>query len=172
MIKGRDAIFLLQGRHLELLPPRSPHHSIIFGGQDRPSIHFFCFHFPLLFTSNLDICMERRGALPPGKMFCPFISDTSETPVPSNSTNSNLRMGPHKTTGEWRRKQKLLSDPMAMVISPTMVKCRQCNREIKLSMKCAYDNFHWKTHRDRCIKATKKKKKALVSHLLPTVCCS
>ena len=111
--------------------------------------------------------MVRRWALLPGKVIGRFISDISETPV---ALNSNFRMAPHKATGERKREQKLLSDPMVMVISPTMVKCRQCNREIKLSTKCAYDNFHWKIHRDRCIKATRKKALIqLVSRLLSTL---
>jgi hypothetical protein len=166
-------IYLLQGRHLGLRSASSAKWEARFSA----SQHLFSWTarrsasptviFPS-FRATLEIRMEHHGALPPGKMFGPFLSDSdiSETPAPPNS---NLRMGPYKTTGEWRREQKLLSDPMALVVSPTMVKCRQCNREIKLSMKCAYDNFHWKTHRDRCIKATKKKKKALiqlVSHFL------
>ncbi|KIM44685.1 hypothetical protein M413DRAFT_359680 [Hebeloma cylindrosporum] len=136
-----------------------------------PYLFSFCLHrlsplssFPPIPNFNVNVRMEAPLGASSRQVFGAFISDISETPV---ALNSNLRMGSHKSTGEYKREQKLLSDPMALVVSPTMVKCRQCNREIKLSMKCAYDNFHWKTHRERCVKASKKKKKKNASIKLP-----
>ncbi|PPQ76248.1 hypothetical protein CVT26_008283 [Gymnopilus dilepis] len=65
-----------------------------------------------------------------------------------------------KTPAERARENFLLNDPLALVLGPSYVECRQCNKKIKLSSKSAFDTFHWRNHRARCVKATKKKAKA------------
>ncbi|KIL69300.1 hypothetical protein M378DRAFT_157549 [Amanita muscaria Koide BX008] len=56
------------------------------------------------------------------------------------------------TAAERAREKKLRDDPMAIVIDPLYVDCRRCGTRIKLSSKSLYDNFHWRTHRARCLK--------------------
>ena len=43
-------------------------------------------------------------------------------------------------------------DPLANVQSPQLVVCNRCGASIKLSLKSAYDPFHWSRHRERCLK--------------------
>lgn len=59
------------------------------------------------------------------------------------------------TFAESKRKLALENDPRATDITPTSVRCNMCAAEIKLSPKSAYDNFHWKTHKERCMKKSK-----------------
>ncbi|KAM6497109.1 hypothetical protein JOM56_007582 [Amanita muscaria] len=56
------------------------------------------------------------------------------------------------TAAERAREKKLRDDPMAIVVDPLYVDCRRCGTRIKLSSKSLYDNFHWRTHRARCLK--------------------
>ena len=73
---------------------------------------------------------------------------------------------PTQSVSEKARERYLRQDPLAIVLSPSSVECRQCKRKIKLSSKSAYDPFHWRNHRARCIKAhnnQKPKVKATVS---------
>lgn len=65
-----------------------------------------------------------------------------------------------KTPAEREREQSLLDDPYARVLGPSSVQCKQCLKKIKLSSKSAYDTFHWRNHRTRCLKAMKKKTKS------------
>jgi len=68
---------------------------------------------------------------------------------------------PTKSVSERARERYLKQDPLAIVLSPSSIECRQCKRKIKLSSKSAYDPFHWRNHRARCIKAHKPKVKAM-----------
>lgn len=68
-------------------------------------------------------------------------------------------MKPTKTSAERTRELSILSDPLANLLSPDYVECKQCRKKIKLSSKSAYDTFHWRNHRKRCIKSYKKKGK-------------
>ncbi|KAF8817400.1 hypothetical protein BYT27DRAFT_6809986 [Phlegmacium glaucopus] len=68
---------------------------------------------------------------------------------------------PIQSTSERARERYLKGDPLALVLSPSSVECRQCKRKIKLSSKSAYDPFHWRNHRTRCMKAYKRKVKAM-----------
>lgn len=82
----------------------------------------------------------------------------------------DLRMEMAQTPAEREREQSLLDDPYARVLGPSSVQCRQCLKKIKLSSKSAYDTFHWRNHRARCLRAMKKKMKASgvnAVHLLP-----
>ncbi|KAF8966356.1 hypothetical protein BDZ97DRAFT_706407 [Flammula alnicola] len=72
-----------------------------------------------------------------------------------------------KTPAEREREKSLLEDPYARVINPSFVQCRQCLKKIKLSSKSAYDTFHWRNHRARCIRAMKKKLKAAATPMAP-----
>ena len=56
------------------------------------------------------------------------------------------------TPAERAREKRLRDDPMADVIGPLFVDCRRCGARIKLSPKSVYDPFHWKTHKERCLK--------------------
>lgn len=69
---------------------------------------------------------------------------------------------PTQSTSERARERYLKQDPLAIVLSPSSVECRQCKRKIKLSSKSAYDPFHWRNHRARCIKAHNQKPKPAV----------
>lgn len=51
-----------------------------------------------------------------------------------------------------RRERILRDDPLATILTPQMVLCNRCNAKIKLSVKSAFDDFHWTRHRDRCLK--------------------
>ena len=53
---------------------------------------------------------------------------------------------------ERRRERKLREDPLVTVQSPQLVVCNRCGATIKLSLKSAYDPFHWQRHRERCLK--------------------
>lgn len=64
-----------------------------------------------------------------------------------------------KTSAERTRELSILNDPLANLLSPDYVECKQCRKKIKLSSKSAYDTFHWRNHRKRCIKSFKKKGK-------------
>ncbi|KAF8906250.1 hypothetical protein CPB84DRAFT_1770356 [Gymnopilus junonius] len=68
-----------------------------------------------------------------------------------------------KTPAERARENVLLNDPLALVLNPSYVECRQCNKKIKLSSKSAFDTFHWRNHRARCIKMAKKKAKTVTT---------
>jgi hypothetical protein len=68
-------------------------------------------------------------------------------------------MKPTKTPAERARESSILSDPLANLLSPDYVECKQCKKRIKLSSKSAYDTFHWRNHRKRCVKTFKKKGK-------------
>lgn len=70
-------------------------------------------------------------------------------------------IGPIQSISERARERYLKQDQLALVLSPSSVECRQCKRKIKLSSKSAYDPFHWRNHRTRCIKAHKRKVKAM-----------
>ncbi|KAJ3514721.1 hypothetical protein NLJ89_g2209 [Agrocybe chaxingu] len=66
-----------------------------------------------------------------------------------------------KTKSESLREKTLLADPLASLLDPYQVLCKQCGGTIQLSKKAAYDLFHWKNHRKRCnrkLKTTKGKK--------------
>ncbi|PPQ67873.1 hypothetical protein CVT25_010312 [Psilocybe cyanescens] len=76
---------------------------------------------------------------------------------------SILTMNTVKTPAERTREKALLSDPLANLLSPSCVECKQCKKKIKLSSKSAYDTFHWRNHRARCLKMIKKKMKATPS---------
>ncbi|KAF8075106.1 hypothetical protein FPV67DRAFT_614174 [Lyophyllum atratum] len=56
------------------------------------------------------------------------------------------------SSAEKAREKKLRDDPMAIVIGPLYVDCRQCGTRIKLSTKSLYDGCHWRTHRSRCLR--------------------
>ncbi|KAF8159490.1 hypothetical protein B0H34DRAFT_406247 [Crassisporium funariophilum] len=64
-----------------------------------------------------------------------------------------------QSDAERAREKGLKDDPLALVISPSQVQCRQCKKLIKLSSKSAYDPFHWRNHRTRCVKLSKAKAK-------------
>lgn len=53
---------------------------------------------------------------------------------------------------EKQRERKLRDDPLVVVESPQLVICKRCGASIKLSLKSAYDPFHWHRHRERCLK--------------------
>lgn len=53
---------------------------------------------------------------------------------------------------ERARERKLRDDPLVTVQSPQLVVCNRCGAAIKLSLKSAYDPFHWQRHRERCLK--------------------
>jgi len=74
-----------------------------------------------------------------------------------------------KTPAERARELSILSDPLANLLSPDYVECKQCKKKIKLSSKSAYDTFHWRNHRKRCVKSFKKKGKQPQT-LLNAVC--
>ncbi|KIY51843.1 hypothetical protein FISHEDRAFT_70342 [Fistulina hepatica ATCC 64428] len=57
-----------------------------------------------------------------------------------------------RTPAERVREARLLADEMADVLSPFLVRCKRCQGEIKLSAKSTFDIFHWKIHRERCLK--------------------
>lgn len=76
------------------------------------------------------------------------------------SLSPDLRTETAQTPAEREREQSLLDDPYARVLGPSCVQCRQCLKKIKLSTKSAYDTFHWRNHRARCLRAMKKKLKA------------
>ncbi|KDR80690.1 hypothetical protein GALMADRAFT_135815 [Galerina marginata CBS 339.88] len=63
-----------------------------------------------------------------------------------------------KTPAERAREKTLLNDPLALVLNPSLVECKQCHKKIKLSSKSAFDTFHWRNHRARCLRTIKKKK--------------
>lgn len=75
--------------------------------------------------------------------------------------HSTPTIDPTQSTSETARERYLKEDPLALVLSPSSVECRQCKRKIKLSSKSAYDPFHWRNHRTRCMKAHKRKVKAM-----------
>ena len=56
------------------------------------------------------------------------------------------------TSSEKLRERKLREDPLATVQGPQVVVCNRCGASIKLSVKSAYDPFHWHRHRERCLK--------------------
>ncbi|KII87332.1 hypothetical protein PLICRDRAFT_55298 [Plicaturopsis crispa FD-325 SS-3] len=56
------------------------------------------------------------------------------------------------TAAEQLREKRLRDDPMADVEGPLYIRCKRCNNRIKLSPKSTYDPFHWKKHRERCLK--------------------
>ena len=60
--------------------------------------------------------------------------------------------GPKGLGGIEMRQRKLRDDHLAEVLSPFLVRCKRCQREIKLSAKSQYDPHHWTTHRKRCAK--------------------
>lgn len=76
-----------------------------------------------------------------------------------------------QTAAAKAREKKLRDDPMANVLGPLYVDCRRCGTRIKLSAKSAYDTFHWRTHRERCLKkpegAMKRHHKKAVRDLSP-----
>ncbi|TFY54491.1 hypothetical protein EVG20_g9681, partial [Dentipellis fragilis] len=57
-----------------------------------------------------------------------------------------------RTAAERSREQKLRSDPLAEVVDAYFVDCRRCLTRIKLSAKSTFDLFHWRKHRERCLK--------------------
>jgi len=57
-----------------------------------------------------------------------------------------------KSTAEKARERKIREDPMAEVLNSLFVSCKRCGGCIKLSVKSLYDPFHWKKHRERCLK--------------------
>jgi len=59
-----------------------------------------------------------------------------------------------QSVAERAREKKLRDDPMAEVLGPLFVDCKRCGARIKLSSKSTYDIFHWRTHRERCLKRT------------------
>jgi len=74
------------------------------------------------------------------------------TPVqPSGKADSSM------TPAEKARERSLREDPLANVLDPSHVECRRCNKKIKLSSKSAFDTFHWRNHRARCMRTAKKK---------------
>ncbi|KAF4592919.1 hypothetical protein EYR38_008625 [Pleurotus pulmonarius] len=70
----------------------------------------------------------------------------------SRSSMSRDDIGSSLTPAERAREKRLRDDPMADVIGPLFVDCRRCGARIKLSPKSVYDPFHWKTHKERCLK--------------------
>jgi len=54
------------------------------------------------------------------------------------------------------RERKLKEDSLAIVLGPFHVECRRCGACVKLSAKSVYDTFHWKTHKERCLRRMKK----------------
>ncbi|KAF9038474.1 hypothetical protein BJ165DRAFT_389532 [Panaeolus papilionaceus] len=82
-------------------------------------------------------------------MIRPPTSRRSEQTGPHMSTTQLVRI---KNNAE-KRKKKLQSDEMVKIISPYLVKCLNCQHDIKLSEKSDYDNFHWDNHRKRCLKS-------------------
>lgn len=96
-------------------------------------------------------------------------TDYSLPPPPSSLFNDPLVTGttlilyraptidPNQSISERARERYLKQDPLALVLSPSSVECRQCKRKIKLSSKSAYDPFHWRNHRTRCTKAHRRK---------------
>lgn len=84
---------------------------------------------------------------------------TPEHGAPQIAARSDRAMKPTKTPAERTRELSILSDPLANLLSPDYVECKQCKKKIKLSSKSAYDTFHWRNHRKRCIKSFKKKGK-------------
>ncbi|KAF8892230.1 hypothetical protein BD779DRAFT_100658 [Infundibulicybe gibba] len=63
-----------------------------------------------------------------------------------------------QSDAEKAREKKLRDDPMADVLGPLFVDCRNCGKRIKLSSKSSYDTFHWRTHRERCLKKQRAQK--------------
>ncbi|TFL05222.1 hypothetical protein BDV98DRAFT_288627 [Pterulicium gracile] len=76
---------------------------------------------------------------------------TTRNSTPDSPSRSTIVL----TFAESKRKLALENDPRATDITPTSVRCNMCAAEIKLSPKSAYDNFHWKTHKERCMKKSK-----------------
>ncbi|KAF9497122.1 hypothetical protein BDN71DRAFT_1588471 [Pleurotus eryngii] len=70
----------------------------------------------------------------------------------SRSSMSRDDIGSSLTPAEKAREKRLRDDPMANVIGPLFVDCKRCGARIKLSPKSVYDPFHWKTHKERCLK--------------------
>lgn len=60
--------------------------------------------------------------------------------------------GGKAAASERARERKLREDPLVTVHSPQVVVCNRCGATIKLSLKSAYDPFHWQRHRERCLK--------------------
>ena len=76
-----------------------------------------------------------------------------------------------KTHAERARELTILNDPLANLLSPYFVECKQCKKKIKLSSKSAYDTFHWRNHRARCLRTSKKKgKKPKLSNVASVGC--
>ncbi|KAF7794943.1 hypothetical protein EIP86_006086 [Pleurotus ostreatoroseus] len=66
-----------------------------------------------------------------------------------------------QTDAENAREKKLREDDLVNIYSPQLVQCRRCGAKIKLSLKSAWDPFHWTKHRARCLKRPDDVVKAL-----------
>ncbi len=75
-----------------------------------------------------------------------------QTLYPGDFPPSTPDYGSSLTPAERAREKRLRDDPMADVIGPLFVDCRRCKARITLSPKSVYDPFHWKSHKERCLK--------------------
>ncbi|KIP04513.1 hypothetical protein PHLGIDRAFT_191071 [Phlebiopsis gigantea 11061_1 CR5-6] len=80
----------------------------------------------------------------------PFAYLRPQTAILPSSFSSAARA--RVTASERLRERKLRDDPLATVQSPQLVVCNRCGASIKLSLKSAFDPFHWSRHRERCLK--------------------
>ncbi|KAG6865337.1 hypothetical protein C0991_003437 [Blastosporella zonata] len=78
--------------------------------------------------------------------------DGGLTPISSPEDVEPLPLAVPHTEAEKARESELLQDPIAIVLSPYLVRCRSCDATIKLSMKSRFDRSHWRSHRTRCLK--------------------
>ncbi|GJE98069.1 hypothetical protein PsYK624_142910 [Phanerochaete sordida] len=80
------------------------------------------------------------------------LQDVKVTPT-SVGESANWSTASRKAAASERaRERKLRDDPLVTVQSPQLVVCRRCGASIKLSLKSAFDPFHWQRHRERCLK--------------------
>ncbi|KAH9479407.1 hypothetical protein JR316_0007997 [Psilocybe cubensis] len=78
-------------------------------------------------------------------------------------SSRTLSTNPVPSPGEQARRKRLLDDPLVTLLSPSLVECTLCTKQIKLSSKSAYDTHHWFNHRSRCLRMKKKKQKQIGS---------
>lgn len=70
----------------------------------------------------------------------------------TETRSSRSTAGGRAAASERARERKLRDDPLVTVQSPQVVVCNRCGATIKLSLKSAFDPFHWQRHRERCLK--------------------
>jgi len=99
------------------------------------------------------------GASSPRLRPMPLGRDGDKNGAPQIAARPDRAMKPTKTPAERARELTITSDPLANLLSPDYVECKQCKKKIKLSSKSAYDTFHWRNHRKRCVKSFKRKGK-------------